>query len=92
MRKIVKKVRVADKKDLLVKENDPIIVAEVRDYEVEKCIENNTGMKIVFNNQEMTLSVNQLENEKRAMSAKQVSKYGTTDYKLVGYLWNPDNV
>jgi hypothetical protein len=64
--------------------------AEVRDYDVKKCIENNESMTIVYNEDSMELSPKELENNVKSKSEEFQSKMGGKSYKLYGYEWNPD--
>ena len=65
-------------------------LAEVRDYDVKKCIENKESITIVYDEDSMELSPEELENDVKSISKEFPSKVGGKSYKLYGYEWNPD--
>ena len=80
MRKIIKKL-----------ENN---LAEVRDYDVKKCISLGEKFEIVFDdtNEMMTLTSEQLLSRRKNVSTPMNSKFDNKTYTLYGYMWNPDEV
>ena len=80
MRRIIKKL-----------ENN---LAEVRDYDVKKCISLGEKFEIVFNktNDMMTLTPEQLVSRRKAVGGPFSSKFDNKTYMLYGYMWNPDEV
>lgn len=62
---------------------------EVRDYDVEKCIDLNEYFEIVHCGESMILSPEDLISKRRATSNTFNSKVGGKDYKLYGYEWTP---
>jgi hypothetical protein len=64
---------------------------EVRDYDVEKCIHNNEYFEIVYCEESMMLSPEELISKRRSTSKTFISKVGAKNYKLYGYDWNPVN-
>jgi hypothetical protein len=66
---------------------------EVRDYDVQDCIQRNENMTIEYDRDIMTLSPNELINKMVSKSSKTFpSKMGGKDYKLCSYYWEPDPV
>lgn len=65
---------------------------DVRDYDVKKCLSLNESCKVYHRGDIMTLSVDQLNNEIKAMSKPIPSKFNGPDYKLISYSWNPDEI
>lgn len=65
-------------------------LAEVRNYDVKKCIENKESMTIVYDGDSMELSPEELENDIKNISKEFPSKMGGKPYKLYGYEFNPD--
>ena len=65
-------------------------LAEVRNYDVKKCIENKESMTIVYDGDSMELSPEELENGIKNISKEFPSKMGGKPYKLYGYEFNPD--
>ena len=65
-------------------------LVEVRNYDVNKCIENKESMTIVYGGESMELSPEELENDIKSKSKEFPSKMGGKPYKLYGYEWNPD--
>jgi hypothetical protein len=80
MRRIIKKL-----------ENN---LAEVRDYDVKKCISLGEKFEIVFDktNDMMTLTPEQLVSRRKAVGGPFSSKFDNKTYMLYGYVWNPDEV
>lgn len=67
-------------------------LASVRDYEVQECIRKNENMDIFYEGEKMTLTPEQLKNERVGnVSPIQKSKYGK-DYVLINYLWQPEQI
>lgn len=64
--------------------------ADVRDYDVRKCIKTNKNMEIKFKEDIMTLTPLELKIKLKKVSKKFISKIGGKDYKLYSYDWNPD--
>lgn len=67
-------------------------LASVRDYEVQECIRKNENMDIFYEGEKMTLTPEQLKNERVGnVSPIQKSKYGK-DYVLINYVWQPEQI
>jgi len=67
-------------------------IADVRDYEVRKCLDKKENMIIKFKDEVMTLTSLELQTKLlRTSKYKFKSKVGGKDYFLYSYLWNPDN-
>ncbi len=64
-------------------------LVEVRNYDVQKCIDNNESMTIVYDGDSMELSPEELENDVKSISKEFPSKMGGKPYKLYGYEFNP---
>jgi len=70
-------------------------LAEVRDYDVKKCIRLGENFELVFaeNNDVMTLSPEELVSKRLTTSPPMVSMFDPNKtYTLYGYKWNPDEV
>lgn len=67
-------------------------MVEVRDYEVEQCIQKQENMEITHSGEKMTLTPAELVSQRVNVSQKIQSKVGGKDYYLFGYAWEPDNV
>jgi hypothetical protein len=67
-------------------------MAPVRDYEVKSCIKKNESMIVIYNNKEMTLSVDDLKNKRVSISGLMASRTGGRDYRLYYYNWEPNLV
>jgi len=66
--------------------------AEVRDYDVQECINKGESMKIQYGTDVMTLSPEELVTKLESKSKRFESKMGQKSYVLYGYLWNPDQI
>ncbi len=67
-------------------------IADIRDYEVRKCLEKKENMIIKFKDKVMTLTSLELQTKLlRTSKYKFKSKIGGKDYYLYSYLWNPDD-
>lgn len=64
-------------------------LVEVRNYDVQKCIDNNESMTIVYDADSMELSPEELANDVKSISKEFPSKMGSKPYKLYGYEFNP---
>lgn len=65
--------------------------AEIRDYDVKKCIDSKTDIVIIFNDKKMTLTPQDLVDKKIYTSPLFKSKMDKgKDYKLYSYKWNPE--
>jgi hypothetical protein len=65
---------------------------DLRDYDVEKCINNDESYDIFHEGNKMTLTPLQLKNDILSTSTLQKSKTGGKDYHLLSYRWNPEVV
>ena len=66
---------------------------EVRDYDVQECIDKNQTFTIIHDGDAMTLSSEELITKRVGISKTFESKIaGAKSYKLYGYEWNPDEV
>jgi hypothetical protein len=66
--------------------------AEIRDYVVDKLIEDKKSLQITFDEEVMTLSPESLVSKRTSVSKMFISKLGKRNYKLYGYDWNPDEI
>ncbi len=66
--------------------------ADIRDYEVARCISKKESVEIYFEGDKMTLSPEDLESKKIKTSGIIDSKFGGKSYRLISYAWNPDTV
>lgn len=65
--------------------------AGLKNYDVRKCIADNDKMEVIHNGEKMTLSCEELDSKHVSTSPLFKSKIpGGKDYKLLGYVWNPD--
>lgn len=65
--------------------------ADLRDYDVKKCIDTKENMYVKFEEKTMTLSALELKTKLiRVSKYKFKSKFGGKDYFLYSYIWNPD--
>lgn len=64
-------------------------LVEVRNYDVQKCIDNDESMTIVYDADSMELSPEELKNDVKSISKEFPSKVGGKPYKLYGYEFNP---
>lgn len=62
---------------------------DLRDYDVEKCIEKKHNMEIVHKGQRMLLSWQELSSKRISVSEEFGGQLGGRKYKLYGYVWNP---
>ena len=62
----------------------------LRDYIVEKHIRNKEPIKVIYNMDEMVLSVRELENRDSMTTVK--SKFDGKSYKLYDYVWRPQDL
>lgn len=68
-------------------------MADVRDYDVNKCIDENTPLMVQYGVDVMTLSPEQLKSDMKSISSKTFeSKVGGKNYKLCSYDFVPDPV
>jgi len=63
---------------------------ELRDYDVQKCIDKKESIKVEYAGDSMVLSPEDLQNNVVSTSALMKSKTGGKDYHLIAYEWNPD--
>ena len=63
---------------------------ELRDYDVQNCIDKKESITVVYGDGKMTLSPEELQNNVANTSALMKSKTGGKDYHLIAYEWNPD--
>lgn len=64
----------------------------LRDYTVQKCIERNIPLKVIYGDQYMILSPTELETKKRQLTRRLFkSKCGGQNYSLYDYEFNPVN-
>lgn len=61
----------------------------LRDYIVEKHIRNKEPIKVIYNMDEMVLSVRELEKRDSMTTVK--SKFDGKSYKLYDYIWRPQD-
>ena len=66
--------------------------ADVRDYEVDSCISKNENMLVTHEGERMTLTPEDLVSKRINTSKIFESKVGGKNYRLYGYMWNPDPV
>ena len=67
-------------------------LVELRDYDVNQCIEDGVSIEVEFDKEVMTLSPQQLKNDIQKVSKLFTSKMGGKSYKLYGYIWEPDEI
>jgi hypothetical protein len=65
-------------------------LAEVRDYDVDSCINLNKHLEIVYFDESMILSPEELKTKIKSISKVFNSKTGGKNYKLYGYKWEPN--
>jgi len=65
--------------------------AELRDYDVDECIEKDISAEVEYGDDVMTLSPSQLENNVVNITNVFASIKGGKSYRLRGYVWEPDN-
>ena len=66
--------------------------AEVRDYNVQECIDKNENFQIQFEDDVMTLTPEELTTKLKSKSQRFESKMDGKSYVLYGYNWEPDQV
>ena len=64
-------------------------MAELLDYEVERCLKNGESVKIIYDGDYMNLSPEELTSKRMGTSKVIESTNGTKDYRLYGYAWEP---
>lgn len=65
---------------------------ELRDYDVESAVKAGRSITVVYDNQSMVLSPEQLEENILMISKPMKSRMsGGRDYRLFGYQWNPNS-
>ena len=66
---------------------------ELRDYDVQDCIQRNETMKVKYDRDVMTLSPGDLVNKlvRKSTTTFKSKIPGGKDYKLCAYDWNPDD-
>ena len=65
-------------------------LVEIRDYDVDRCINLNNNLEIVYNDEIMILSPKELKSKRKSVSNTFNSKMGGKSYKLYGYKWEPN--
>jgi hypothetical protein len=68
--------------------------ARLKDYDVFKCIADKDKMEVMYYDEKMTLTYEELTSKRVSTSDKTYKSQfaGGKDYKLLGYDWNPDTV
>jgi len=66
--------------------------AELKDYDVQDCIQRNETMRVKYDGDIMTLSPSDLTEKLVSISKTFESKVGGKDYKLCSYKWNADEI
>lgn len=66
--------------------------AEVRDYDVNECIQKKENFQVQYGTDIMTLTPEELFGTVESKSKRFESKVGQKSYVLYGYNWNPDEV
>ena len=66
--------------------------ADLRNYEVNRCLSKNENVEIHHNGEKMTLTPDDLKNKQVRVSKEMTSKFEGKSYKLISYDWNPDPV
>ncbi len=64
-------------------------MAELRDYDVQKCIDAGESMRVKYDGDFMILSLQDLANKCINVSKLMKSTNGKKDYHLFGYKWEP---
>ena len=68
-------------------------LVDLRDFDVQKCIEDGENMKVRYDGDIMTLSPVELKAKRKNVSSiKFKSKTGGADYHLYSYEWTPDEM
>jgi len=65
--------------------------ASIRDYIIEKCIKNQEGLTIFFNEKEMLVPLDKLKNCYQIHKTKFQSKFGNSQYELYDFPFKPDS-
>lgn len=66
---------------------------DIRDYIVQRCIQENKYIKIVHGDKQMVLSPLQLKNEVVRRSEPFKSNYNNLEsYRLFSYIWKPETI
>ena len=68
--------------------------ARLKDYDVRKCIADKDKMEVMYYDEKMTLTNEELTSKRVSISDKNYKSQfaGGKDYKLIGYDWNPDEI
>jgi outer membrane lipoprotein-sorting protein len=68
--------------------------ARLKDYDVFKCIADKDKMEVMYYDEKMTLTYEELTSKRVSTSDKTYKSQfaGGKDYKLLGYDWNPDEI
>ena len=68
--------------------------ARLKDYDVIKCIADKDKMEVMYYDEKMTLTNEELTSKRVSISDKIYKSQfaGGKDYKLIGYDWNPDEI
>jgi len=64
--------------------------AELRSFDVQKCIKEGRSFHIIFENDIMVLTSEELTTKRISSSRTFESKIDGQDYKLYGYYWEPE--
>ena len=65
-------------------------IASVRSFIVDACVKKKVGLRIIYQNQCMELSYDDLLNKRFQIVKKAfTSKFGTEPYYLIDFRWNP---
>lgn len=65
----------------------------LRDFEVQKCIDENESIKVKYGVDSMVLTPEELVSKRTYVSKdKYKSKIGGQDYHLYGYKWVPEEI
>lgn len=68
-------------------------LVELRDYDVEECIQKNENMIINHDGEQLVLTPAELVSRRESVSPKFESKIaGAKNYHLYGYAWEPGEV
>ena len=65
-------------------------IISIRDYVYDKCISNNKGLRILHNDQQMTIPFEQLPKRRFAIHNTLIQGKFGKDYKLVDFKFIPD--
>lgn len=64
----------------------------VRDYIIEKCVENKQGVAIIFNGRTMTIPYEAMKNKFQFHQQKFQSKFNDKKYELIDFKFIPDEM